>query len=112
MWRGCLWVGGGRCRRGSLGVRERGGVKRERECVCGRARACVCVCERARACLHVCACVCVCGGGCVRARVCVCVFFYITKTSPDRSDLFIAESHQSFNRASEVLEECLLRKPN
>ena len=74
MWRGCLWVGGGRCRRGSLGV---SGVKRERECVCGRARACVCVCERARACLHVCACVCVWGGG-VRARasVRVCVFLH------------------------------------
>ena len=94
-------------------MRERGGVKRERECVCVcvRVHACVCVSARVRACMCVRALVCV-GGVCACARECACVFFYITKTSPDRSDLFIAESHESFNRASEVLEECLLRKPN
>ena len=41
-------------------------------------------------------------------------FFFLKskKTSPDRSDLFIAESHESVNRASAVLQECLQRKPD
>ena len=34
------------------------------------------------------------------------------KTSPDRSDLFIAESHVSVNRARAVLQDCLRRKPD
>ena len=33
------------------------------------------------------------------------------KASPDRSDLFIAESQESVNRARAVLQECLRRKP-
>ena len=40
-------------------------------------------------------------------------FFFLFKSkkaSPDRSDLFIAESHESVNRASAVLQECLQRK--
>ena len=32
--------------------------------------------------------------------------------SPDRPDLFVAESHESVNRASAVLQECLLQKPD
>ena len=32
-------------------------------------------------------------------------FFESKKTSSDRSELFIAESHESFNRASAVLQE-------
>ena len=34
------------------------------------------------------------------------------KKKPDKSDLFIAESHESVNRASAVLEEYSLRKPD
>ena len=34
------------------------------------------------------------------------------KKSPDRPDLFVAESHESVNRASAVLQECLLQKPD
>ena len=34
------------------------------------------------------------------------------KMSPERSDLFIAESHVSVNRARAVLQECLRRKPD
>ena len=37
-------------------------------------------------------------------------FFKSKKTSRDRSDLFIAGSHESVNRASAVLQECLRRK--
>ena len=40
------------------------------------------------------------------------LFVKSKKTSPDRSDLFIAESHESVNRASAVLRECLRRKPD
>ena len=40
------------------------------------------------------------------------LFFKSKKTSPDRSDLFIAESHETVNRASAVLQECLRRKPD
>ena len=39
-------------------------------------------------------------------------FLRSKKTSPDRSDLFIAESHESDNRASAVLQECLRWKPD
>ena len=41
-------------------------------------------------------------------------FFFLKskKTSPDRSDLSIAESHESVNHASAVLQECLQRKPD
>ena len=38
------------------------------------------------------------------------LFFKSKKTSPDKSDLFIAESHESVNHASAVLQECLRRK--
>ena len=45
-----------------------------------------------------------------------CFFFFFLfkskKASPDRSDLFIAESHESVNRASAVLHESLQRKPD
>ena len=34
------------------------------------------------------------------------LFLKSKTTSPDRSDLFIAESHESVNRASAVLQEC------
>ena len=37
-------------------------------------------------------------------------FFFNPKTSPGRCDLFIAESHESVNHASAVLQECLRRK--
>ena len=36
-------------------------------------------------------------------------FLKSNETSPNRSDLFIAESHESVNRASAVLQECLRR---
>ena len=35
-----------------------------------------------------------------------CFFLKSKRTSPDRSDIFIAESHESVNRASAVLQEC------
>ena len=41
-------------------------------------------------------------------------FFFLFKSkkaSPERCDLFIAESHESVNRASAVLQECLQWKP-
>ena len=33
-------------------------------------------------------------------------------SSPDRSDLFIAKSHEFVNRENAVLQECLQRKPD
>ena len=39
-------------------------------------------------------------------------FFKSKKQSPDRSGLFTVESHESVNRASAVLQECLRRKPD
>ena len=40
------------------------------------------------------------------------MLFKSKETSPDKSDLFIAESHESVNRAIAVLQECLRRKPD
>ena len=45
-----------------------------------------------------------------KVRFCHNAFLKSKKTSPDRSDLFIAESHESVNRPSAVLQMCLRMK--